>query len=536
MRASFGVLAAIAVCAATFADALGASSTVKINTDAAAAQVSARFLSVTLDAGGFSRHWDNVVPFTDPRLIHLAQGLAPAFLRVSGTDADYLYYDVPGDTEALSSTETGAPGPHPVSVVNESTWNGLTGLAKTAGWDMIFGISMLNRTSNDQWRPQSAQALMEYAKQQGIIVGYELGNEPDLDNSHGKTNFTITPNTTAQDFAAITKLISEVYGQDGPPRVGDASPSNPLLAGCDVADEIGFLTGFAQELVKVSPNPSRALSTLTWHHYYGNGADMTVGDFVKPDVLDKVRGDILQAATLAQSMPGGNETEVWIGESGSSYDGGTPGVSDRFVSIFWWLDQLSYAALHGHGAVCRQAFIGGAYTMVDPQPALFPNSDYWAAVLYKRIMGGGQLSIPGQEEAGVALRTYAACTRRSGTADAQGVRGVRAYPPGSVTALLLNVQNVTSTVTFATADAGRGAGSAGDGFGSGTWDLFQLTAPNTNISSKAIQLNGDVLSLQAGGVLPPINPVQLPANQPVQLPPFSASFVVIEDAGAAACM
>lgn len=523
MLASFGLVVASIASSTAAMEATA----VTIKADVAVATVSAKFLSVTLDSGGFFRNWSNVEPFTDERLIHLAQGLSPAYLRVSGTDTDYLYYDFPGDSAQSPASQAATGSPPSLAPVSKVVWDGLTGLAKAAGWDMIFGISMLNRTADDVWRPQSAQGFMEYIKQQGIVVGFELGNEPDLDNSKGKTNFSITPTTVAQDFAAITKLITQVYGQDGPPLVGDASATNPLLAGCDVADEIGFLSSFSQELVKISPDPDRALSTLTWHHYYGNGKLMKVQDFVTPSVLDRVRADILQAAALAKGMPGGNQTQVWIGESGSSYGGGTPGVSDRFVSVFWWLDQLAYAALHGHGAVCRQAFIGGAYTMVDPQPALFPNSDYWAAVLFKRLMGGTQLAVSGQDDSGLSLRPYAACTRRAGSADAEGVLGARDYAPGSVTALLLNVRNTTTNVTLQTASGGTSQG---------TWDMFQLTAPGTNISSKTIELNGNVLSVQAGGVLPPLDPVQLPPAQALQLPPYSASFVVMEDAAAPACL
>jgi len=514
MRGAVATVLAIVACASA--------KDVVISGGKAVASVGPRFVSVTLDASGFDRAWSHVRPFNDTRLINIAKGLSPAFLRVGGTEADYLYYDLPGSSPSAARD---GDGPRPTHSVTKTMWDGVTGLAKAAGWSMVFGVSGLNRTTDDVWRPDSARSLLEYAKAQGILVGYELHNEEDLDDPKDKTNFTITPETTAEDFAAMTQLMKDVYGQAGPPTVQESSASRPMLIGSDVADGMSFLADFASNLsARAAPGSDRVLSALTWHHYYGAGPKMKVADFVEPRVLDSVRKDVKAAQATAASLPGG--TEPWIGESGSSYGGGTPGVSDRFVSIFWYADQMAYAALHGHTAVCRQAFIGGAYTLVDPQPVLFPNSDYWLAALFKRLVGGGQLAVRGQEDEGNELRAYAACARRSGTADGDAVPGSRAYPPGSVTAVLINVAAEGVSASLKLDDGPVPAGAS--------WERFTLTAPQGNLSSKAIELNGNILSVAEDGSLPPLDGAAVAPGMQA-LPAHSVTFLVATTAGAQAC-
>lgn len=78
--------------------------------------------------------------------------------------------------------------------------------------------------------------------------------------------------------------------------------------------------------------------------------------------------------------------EVWTGETGSAQCGGQPELSDRFISCFWWADQLGQGALFGQQVMVRQSLIGGDYGLID-RLTLKPRPDYWLSWLWVRLMG-----------------------------------------------------------------------------------------------------------------------------------------------------
>lgn len=59
------------------------------------------------------------------------------------------------------------------------------------------------------------------------------------------------------------------------------------------------------------------------------------------------------------------------GETGSSYGGGAPGLSDRFVSSLLWTDKLGVAAREGISVVMRQSIYAGTYALLGE--SLRPN-------------------------------------------------------------------------------------------------------------------------------------------------------------------
>ena len=66
--------------------------------------------------------------------------------------------------------------------------------------------------------------------------------------------------------------------------------------------------------------------------YYGNGKTGTLPQFYDVDLLD----DYIHTAIYYQSATAllHPEADVWLGETSSLYDGGTPHLSDSFVAGF----------------------------------------------------------------------------------------------------------------------------------------------------------------------------------------------------------
>jgi len=290
-----------------------------------------KFLSVTLDAGELYHGFGSRFQYQNPTVMGLAKALSPAWLRVGGTDADFLYYQ--GFDSSEGSSGLAASLGDPVEPVNRTSFDALANFAHEAGWKLIFGLNELNRTndgtSGGTWDPTNAETLIRHAHVNRQVVGWELGNEMDLSGSHNKTTFNMSAQTVAKDFEVLSGLLTKIYG-----ATNNDSYDAPTLVGCDVAGQLDYLEDFAAALA--GSGHAKDVGALTWHHYYENGHTSTAEQFIEPKVLDKVRAGIDQVQQIkAKYLP---DAEPILGESSSAYDGGTYGVSDRFASTFWWLD------------------------------------------------------------------------------------------------------------------------------------------------------------------------------------------------------
>ena len=75
--------------------------------------------------------------------------------------------------------------------------------------------------------------------------------------------------------------------------------------------------------------------------------------------------DLLARQIGAAREAVGRDAELWITETGSAWGGGAPGLSDRYLAGFLWLDKLGVAARDGVRLVVRQSLYGGHCGMLD---------------------------------------------------------------------------------------------------------------------------------------------------------------------------
>jgi heparanase 1 len=130
---------------------------------------------------------------------------------------------------------------------------------------------------------------------------------------------------------------------------------------------------------------------------------------------------------------------------------------------------------------------------------LEPRPNYWAAVLWRRLMGTGVL------EAGVSgdpnLHVYAHC-----------LRGI----PGGVAMLVINADKSSARNLSLSVKAER----------------YTLTA--TELTASSVELNGKVLRVGADDVLPKLEGKATAAG-PLTLDPESITFLAMRGAENAAC-
>eukprot|EP00756_Hemistasia_phaeocysticola_P057528 Hpha_TRINITY_DN34128_c0_g1::TRINITY_DN34128_c0_g1_i1::g.75827::m.75827/K07964/HPSE; heparanase len=473
--------------------------TFSVNTSSPVFVVSDRFLSVTQDAASLGR-WgrEQSTLWQNAKIRRMAQQLTPAYLRFGGTSQDWTCYDFPGVTKQ-SPNCTGPTGLEKFLHLNGTVLSGIHDFVKAAGYDFVFGVNLCSlRDANNKWDPsQGFNQMLTYAAEHNIsFYGLELGNEPDLKLKHNLPS-GITPQAVAEDYATFNTVLKGTSGYEGVKVIGN-----------DVSYRItSYMTEWAQLL-----SPS-TVNIFTWHFYYGCGskcgaAGVQPWQFHDPKVMDKVIVNFHDANQVKDTYNArGGNAEVWLGETSSTYGGGTINASSSFVAGFLWLDKLGLAARMGHKVVCRQVLAHSNYGMIDYDNN--PNADWWTAVLWKRLVGREVLDVAGSTSLGRTLRAYAFCAK-SGS--------------GAVVAVVLNTLNESASFSF-------------DGL-TGAREDYVMTGGEEGPSSHTTYLNDHELQVDSDGNFAnpdALNPKKSDGSTPLVLPPVSYGYAVFPTAGAEAC-
>lgn len=440
--------------------------------------VSPEFLSFAVDSGQVAGtvFWSEdptatepevgIAPydFTRPALGLLAAELSPAWLRIGGTDADRLYYDL---GEGLSEPPDGYRG-----TLTEAQLQGAVDFAEAAGLQLFFTLNAgpSSRDEAGEWQPDNAQALLQWTAERQAPIGlWELGNELNgYALLHGES---VSPETYGRDLQTLASLR-------------DAHTPDALVAGPSSAywPVNGEFLGFMEDALSQG---GEHLDVVTWHYYPQQSERCplqsrlaTPETMLATDALDE--GQLWADQVEGHRDDSAPHAQVWLGETGNAQCGGQPGVSDAFASSFWWLDQLGWLAQREQPVVIRQTLSGADYALID-ESTLEPNPDYWVSVLHKRLMGPQVLQISG----GGPLRVYAHCDAENTT--------LAVINPSDESVLL---------------DLGR-------------QELWLLQADD--LADRQITLNGEPLSAP-DGVLPPLEPV---IDHPL-FPSRSLGFVRLE--------
>jgi heparanase 1 len=477
------------------------------------AKVDERFLSVAVDSslvvGG---HWwspdgsvepglggRRVAPFdfSAERLRELARELGPGYLRIGGTEADRIFYDVAKPSAA-------SPPSGYDLVLTAGQWDKIAAFSRETGFDLFFTLNAgpSSRDADGRWQTDNAERLLKYAHSRGDrIAVLELGNEINAYWFGYGPRHQPDGATVAADGMRLRTLAHAYYPEAllvGPgeffwPRVG-----SPFSSKTHVLEGL------------LEAGGGSAFDALTWHYYPQQSRRCPLAtrrasatELLEPAFLDEISrwaGDVeAKRDARAPRLP------LWLGETGHAQCGGEPLVSDRFVSSLWWMDELGLMAARGQPIVVRQALVGSDYGLLD-ENTLEPRPDYFASVLFKRLMGPIALDVERNREGDPFVRTYAHCTR-----------GPAAR--GAVTLLAINL-HATEEATLRWP-----AGPGGD------VDIYQVTAPE--LASSHASLNGVLLQAPPGhGV--PLEPRRESPSGVLRLPPASYTFAVV-DAGVAAC-
>lgn len=352
------------------------------------ASVDRRYLSFSIDisvlAGGYWWEGSNssrrglgtlrVPPLQLDRkkLDRLVKALGPAYLRIGGSEADKIhYFSAPGDED------------DPLILTREQ-WDGLHDFVSRNKLKLIFTAKygLFRRRDHGSWHGSELEALLEYSTDKGYKIHVmELGNELNAYWAFHGLRSQPGPVNLAADYRSFGELVRQYY-----PKVRISGPGSaywPRL-GETIRPFTNITPRFLREI-------GSQLDIVDWHYYPFQSErspvrtrSAKIRHLIDPGSFeDYARFAERLQALRNEHQPG---AEIWTGETGSAQCGGQPKLSDRWVSSFWWADQLGRGARVGQRVMVRHSLVGGDYGLID-RLSLKPRPDYWVSWLWTRLMG-----------------------------------------------------------------------------------------------------------------------------------------------------
>jgi heparanase 1 len=475
------------------------------------AEVPARYLSFAIDVSQLvgGRWWNPqadavewgsgtvhapVFDFDRPGLDPLVRGLAPAYLRIGGSEADKVYYDL---YDRMAAIPDGYQ-----SVLRRDQWDAAHAFAARNGLDIVFTLNAgpAARDRAGRWQSQNAAQLLAYSAQQGYrVAAWELGNELNIFYAVHGPAAQVSVAQYAEDLDAARQLVDTVT--PGAWLASQGSAFWPVLG-----EPLGRLFGYLpQSLARAE----HLLDVITWHYYpqqsrRGPFASRRAhpSRLLDPAHLDEVAHWADKLAGWRDRLAPGKP--LWLGETGNAQFGGEPGLSDTYLAGLWWLDQLGLMARHGQQAVVRQTLAGMDYGLLDGD-SLQPRPDYWHSLLWKRLMGRQVYGVRISGEGAERLRVYAHA--------AAGGAGAALGQSGALVVLALNLDPLRDAILFVPELADR------------PFERYAVTAPD--LLGQAVFLNGVELELATGGRLPEMPGVPEPARREAAIGLHPLSYVFL---------
>ncbi len=434
------------------------------------------------------------IHLANSRLRRLAAALGPDYLRVSGTSANSVYF---------WDSHRPAPKKPPAgfsTVLTRGEWRGVIRFAHAthAGIVTSFAISPGTRNARGVWTDAQAARWLAFTRAAGgRIAAAEFMNEPNFAALGGAPK-----GYDAAAFGRDVKIFRRFLHR--------ASPRT-LLLGPGTAGEGPFaIGGGAIPMLKTSDLMRAAgpvFPVFSYHLYSalsprcappGSPLGVTAAQALSPQWFARPEEIAAFYARLRDRFDPGKP--LWITETAGAACGGNP-WADRYLDTFRYLIQHASLARHGVQVIMHNTLVGSTYGLLSPR-TFRPRPNYWAALLWRRLMGATVLkpgiSSHGQPPANTYL--YAQCLRGR---------------PGGVTLLAINAGRRASAIRLPLAA-----------------ERYTLTA--RGLESRRVQLNGRTLRLGTDNALPPIRGRGVHPGR-VSLPPRSSSFFAFPTARNPAC-
>ena len=422
------------------------------------------------------------------RRIHtLAKALGPVWVRTSGTWATKTYYDLDG--------HTGGKVPEGFqSVLTRAQWEGVLDFVKAVGGRLLVSVGNCagNHRADGSWDPAQAKALFDFSIEYGVpIAAAEFMNEPNLLAMSGAPEgYTLADYCRDQDdFFRFTK---ENY-----PDVLLVGPS----ATCDPVGNMDettrqWLESLGIALTRDIMAGCQVAPDVFSYHYYNGSSERgaAMGGHYQPEQTTTEEYLDVCASTCKIYLPLRDrycpDAPIWVTESGEAACGGSTWAS-TYLDVLRTINELGRFCTLTHGIIFHNTLASSDYGWLDHATHL-PRPDYWAVLLWTRLMGDTVFDTGEPLREGAHLYAH---SRRDGK-------------PGAAYVL---VNNSTTEATRVRLPAGA--------------LRYELSAPT--LRSTEIRLNGQPLHLGEGDILPEFVPEVVPAGEYLA-PPATVTFFVLD--------
>jgi len=423
------------------------------------------------------------IDLANTRLRELAAALGPAYVRVSGTWANSVYFghsDIP-----LKEPPVGFNG-----VLTRKQWKGVIDFVHAVNGELVtsFASSIGTRDKRGVWTTKQASNWLAYTKSVGgRIAAAEFMNEPTYaalggapkgyDAADYARDIAVFKPWLKQNSPGTTFLGPGSVGE-GPFRIamGELLHSESLLEATGPVYEVFSYHLYAAASERCTSMGKKGQTTAA--------AALSEGWLSRPEKINQY-----YAGLRARFEPG---KPLWITETADAACGGNPWAS-TFLDTFRFLVEYASLARRGVKVILHNTLAASDYGLLD-QNTLQPRPNYWAALLWHKLMG----TIVLDPHVSAAPNTYVYAQCREGQ-------------PGGVTLLVINADGQRSfDLNLPTAS-----------------ERYTLTAKQ--VEGTTVELNGKSLHLTSNGDLPQLEGEPVKAGR-VSFAPLSITFLSIRSA------
>jgi heparanase len=428
------------------------------------------------------------INLTNPRLRKLAAALGPAYVRVSGTWANLVYFA--NSENPPEKAPAGYSG-----VLTRKEWKGVIDFVHAVDGKLVTSFATSTGTRNAQgvWTPQEAKAWIEYTKSiGGQIAAAEFMNEPTYAAMGGAPK-DYDAADYARDIAVFKPWLKENSPGTvflGPGSVGEG-PFAIAMDGMVHSEDLLKATGpvfdvFSYHLYAAASQRCASM---------GEKGQTTAEAALSEDWLSRPEKIDEYYASLRDRFEPGKH--LWITETADAACGGNPWAS-TFLDSFRYLIEHASVARRGVKVIMHNTLAASDYGLLD-QNTFEPRPNYWATLLWSRLMGttvlDSQISVPAN------TYLYAQCLKGES---------------GGITLLIINADRQQSfELNLPTAS-----------------ERYTLTAEK--LEDTTVELNGKPLRLTSSGDLPQFGGESVKAGR-VSFAPTSITYLTVRKAGNANC-